>query len=137
MKDDRIYLLHIRDAIQQILTYTSSGKDSFFADRKTQDAVIRNLEIIGEATKRLSASLKSANPDISWKPIAGMRDNLGCDRTRSSRAQGKGAPPPDRTRPTYFAITISPTIPDETTEVVPLHPLTHPPTEGYGGTFSA
>lgn len=76
MKDDRIYLLHIRDAIQNILTYTTSGKDSFFVDRKTQDAVIRNLEIIGEATKRLSVSLKHANPDIAWKPISGMRDKL-------------------------------------------------------------
>ncbi|MDH4154176.1 MAG: DUF86 domain-containing protein [Nitrospira sp.] len=76
MKDDRIYLFHIRDAIQQILTYTTSGKNSFFADRKTQDAVIRNLEIIGEATKHLSASLKDANPEIAWKPIAGMRDKL-------------------------------------------------------------
>jgi uncharacterized protein with HEPN domain len=37
----------------------------FFADRKTQDAVIRNLEIIGEATKRISAPLKEAHPDIS------------------------------------------------------------------------
>ena len=76
MKDDRIYLLHIRDAIQHILEYTASGKDSFFADGKTQDAVVRNLEIIGEATKRVSASLKDAHPDVSWKPIAGMRDKL-------------------------------------------------------------
>jgi uncharacterized protein with HEPN domain len=76
MKDDRIYLLHIRDAVQYILEYTSPGKDRFFADRKTQDAVIRNLEIIGEATKRISARLKEAHPDISWKPIAGMRDKL-------------------------------------------------------------
>jgi len=76
MKDDRIYLLHIRDAIQHILEYTASGKESFFADRKTQDAVVRNLEIIGEATKRVSASIKEANPDVSWKPIAGMRDKL-------------------------------------------------------------
>ena len=53
-----------------------AGKASFFADRKTQDAVVRNLEIIGEATKRLSHSLKDAHPDISWKPIAGMRDKL-------------------------------------------------------------
>lgn len=68
MKDDRIYLFHIRDAIQHILTYTMSVKDGFFVDRKTQDAVIRNLEIIGEATKRLSTSLKNANPDIAWKP---------------------------------------------------------------------
>jgi len=76
MKDDRIYLLHIRDAILYILEYTASGKDSFFADRKTQDAVVRNLEIIGEATKRVSDSLKNAHPDVSWKPIAGMRDKL-------------------------------------------------------------
>ncbi|MGE0643722.1 MAG: DUF86 domain-containing protein [Nitrospira sp.] len=76
MKDDRIYLLHIRDAIQQILTYTATGPESFFGDRKTQDAVVRNLEIIGEATKRLSQSLKDAHSDIAWKPIAGMRDKL-------------------------------------------------------------
>lgn len=76
MKDDRIYLLHIRDAIQLILEYTIAGEASFLADRKTQDAVVRNLEIIGEATKRLSASLKNAHSDVSWKPIAGMRDKL-------------------------------------------------------------
>ena len=76
MKDDRIYLLHIRDAIRHIVEYTAAGKESFFADRKTQDAVVRNLEIIGEATKRVSLSLKTAHPDIAWKPIAGMRDKL-------------------------------------------------------------
>jgi uncharacterized protein with HEPN domain len=76
MKDDRIYLLHVRDAIQHILEYTATGKEGFFADRKTQDAVVRNLEIIGEATKRVSTSLREAHPDISWKPIAGMRDKL-------------------------------------------------------------
>jgi uncharacterized protein with HEPN domain len=65
MKDDRIYLLHIRDAIQSILQYTSPGKDAFFEDRKTQDAVVRNLEIIGEATKHISARLKEARSDIS------------------------------------------------------------------------
>lgn len=76
MKDDRIYLLHIRDAIQHILEYTVAGKANFLDDRKTQDAVVRNLEIIGEATRRLASSLKDAHPDISWKPIAGMRDKL-------------------------------------------------------------
>jgi len=76
MKDDRIYLLHVRDAIQHILDYTTAGKESFFSERKTQDAVVRNLEIIGEATKRISPSLKDSRPDISWKPIAGMRDKL-------------------------------------------------------------
>jgi len=76
MKDDRIYLLHVQDAIRHIIEYTAAGKEGFFADRKTQDAVVRNLEIIGEATKRVSTSLKEAHSDISWKPIAGMRDKL-------------------------------------------------------------
>jgi uncharacterized protein with HEPN domain len=49
MKDDRIYLLHVRDFIQHIVNYTAAGKENFFSDRKTQDAVVRNLEIIGEA----------------------------------------------------------------------------------------
>jgi uncharacterized protein with HEPN domain len=49
MKDDRIYLLHVRDSIQHIVNYTAAGKENFFSDRKTQDAVVRNLEIIGEA----------------------------------------------------------------------------------------
>ncbi len=52
MKDDRVYLLHIRDAIRNIIEYTTTGQVDFVADRKTQDAVIRNLEIIGEASKR-------------------------------------------------------------------------------------
>lgn len=76
MKDDRVYILHIRDAIDHIVNYTAAGKDSFFADRKTQDAVVRNLEIIGEAVKRMSSTLKEAHSDVAWKPIAGMRDKL-------------------------------------------------------------
>ena len=76
MKDDRIYLLHVRDSIQHIVNYTAAGKENFFSDRKTQDAVVRNLEIIGEATKRVSVTLKEAHPEIAWKPIAGMRDKL-------------------------------------------------------------
>ena len=76
MKDDRIYLLHIRDAIRNIMEYTAAGQAYFIADRKTQDAVVRNLEIIGEASKRVSMALKETCPDVAWKPIAGMRDKL-------------------------------------------------------------
>ena len=76
MKDDSVYLLHIRDAIENIIEYTAGGEAAFLADRKTQDAVIRNPEIIGEASKRVSDTLKSAHPDVAWKPIAGMRDKL-------------------------------------------------------------
>ena len=49
---------------------------SFNVDNKTQFAVIRCLEIIGEATKRLPDSLREAYPDIPWKAMAGMRDRL-------------------------------------------------------------
>ncbi len=76
MKDDSVYLLHIRDAVRRVREYTHDGRDAFFADAKTQDAVIRNLEIIGEATKGLSEGLRGAHVDIPWKQIAGMRDTL-------------------------------------------------------------
>ena len=59
MKDDRIYLLHIADALERILSYTAEGKEAFFADPRTQDAVIRNLEVVGEAVKNLSERLKT------------------------------------------------------------------------------
>ncbi len=76
MKDDRAYLLHIRDCTARIAEYTAGGRDVFFADTKTQDAVMRNLEVIGEAVKKISDGLKSSSPDVQWKQIAGMRDIL-------------------------------------------------------------
>ena len=76
MKDDRLYLVHIAERIERIRHYTKEGKDAFFADTKTQDAVIRNIEIIGEAVKNLSDALRSAHPNIPWKQIAGMRDKV-------------------------------------------------------------
>ncbi len=76
MKDDRVYLAHIRDAIQRIDAFTAGGRDAFMADSMVQDAVIRNLEVIGEAVKGLSEELRVANTEIPWKQIAGMRDVL-------------------------------------------------------------
>jgi uncharacterized protein with HEPN domain len=51
VKDDRVYLEHIRDAIHDIEQYTAGGRDAFMGDRMQQDAVIRKFEIIGEAVK--------------------------------------------------------------------------------------
>lgn len=76
MKDDRVYLLHIRDACERIVQYVAGGRDPFMADSKTQDAVIRNLEIIGEAVKNLSEPCRAGRPDVQWKRIAGMRDKV-------------------------------------------------------------
>jgi uncharacterized protein with HEPN domain len=76
MSDDTVLLRHILDSIDRIYTYTSNGETPFFHDQKTQDAVIRNLETIGEAAKHLPDELKSRYPEIPWKPISGMRDRL-------------------------------------------------------------
>ena len=76
MKDIRVYLLHIRDAIVQIQTYTEGGQEEFLNNKMIQDAVLRNLEIIGEATKNLTPDLKDLRPQVPWGRIAGMRDVL-------------------------------------------------------------
>jgi uncharacterized protein with HEPN domain len=76
VKRDRPYLQHIIDAIDSIRKYTRDGRDAFMRDAKTQDAVIRKFEVIGEATKRLTAETKARRPDIAWREIAGLRDVL-------------------------------------------------------------
>ena len=73
---DRTYLLHIRDAIQRIEDYSRVGRSEFFAKTHWQDAIIRQLEIVGEASKRLSAELRSANPAVPWRRVCGLRDVL-------------------------------------------------------------
>lgn len=50
--------------------------EDFMQDARTQDAVVRNIEIIGEAAKRLSSPLKQKLPDVPWREVAGMRDKL-------------------------------------------------------------
>ncbi|MEX0980607.1 MAG: DUF86 domain-containing protein [Bacteroidales bacterium] len=76
-KDDRIYIEHILQSIDRILKYISKkDRVSFTADHLTQDAVVRQLEIIGEATKRISMTLRSNNPDVPWSEMSGMRDIL-------------------------------------------------------------
>ncbi len=76
MKDEQIYLGHIRQAIADIRTYAAAGERAFWADRMRQDAVIRKLEVIGEAVKHLSDETRYRQPTIPWKQIAGMRDHL-------------------------------------------------------------
>lgn len=76
MIDDRIYLQHVRDAITDIMTYAKAGEDAFLADTMRQDAILRKLEVIGEAVKRISTGTRDLRPDVSWKLVAGMRDRL-------------------------------------------------------------
>jgi len=74
MSDDKLYLLHIDEAISRIGEYTAEGKSTFFADRKTQDAVLRNLQTVAESTQRLSDGLKAQYPSIDWQAIAAFRN---------------------------------------------------------------
>ncbi|NMG09052.1 DUF86 domain-containing protein [Brasilonema sp. UFV-L1] len=76
MKDDRLYLSNIKECIERIESYTCDGKEVFLQTLMIQDAVIRNFEIIGEATKRLSTDLREAYPNVPWQQIAGFRDVL-------------------------------------------------------------
>lgn len=73
---DGLYLGHILEAISAIEMFTADGRDAFFADLKTQSAVIRQLEIVGEAVKQLSPELTAANQHVPWRLIAGTRDRL-------------------------------------------------------------
>ncbi len=76
MKRDIVYLRHILDAIAKIESYVAVGKNVFMSTSYWQDAVVRQLEIVGEATKRISEELCSQYPEIPWRRIAGMRDVL-------------------------------------------------------------
>ncbi|MGH7999845.1 MAG: HepT-like ribonuclease domain-containing protein [Brasilonema sp.] len=76
MKDDRLYLSNIKESIERIESYTCDGKEVFLQTLMIPDTVIRNFEIIGEATKRLSTDLREAYPNVPWQQIAGFRDVL-------------------------------------------------------------
>lgn len=76
MKNDKLYLTHILECIKNIESYIPNGKDDFFSSKLIQDAVIRNLEIIGEATKQISKELRDQNPHVPWREMAGLRDVL-------------------------------------------------------------
>ena len=74
---DQDYLGDICEAINRIRAYASEiDYEEFLGDQKTQDAVIRNLEIIGEAIKNLSNTVRKGHPQIPWKDLAGMRDKM-------------------------------------------------------------
>ena len=77
MKDDKVFLSHIFDEVKYIIKET---KDLNFNDLMSNEtlkkALIRSLEIIGEATKNISGGFREKHPDIEWKEMAGLRDKL-------------------------------------------------------------
>ncbi|MCS6907098.1 MAG: DUF86 domain-containing protein [Anaerolineales bacterium] len=76
-RTDREFLSDILEAIRRAQAYTEGMTfETFLQDTKTQDAVVRNLEIIGEATKGLSNEVRERYPGVPWKSMAGVRDRL-------------------------------------------------------------
>jgi len=76
-KDVTVFLKHILESISFIETYTAQmSKADFLGSPQVQDAVMRRLEIIGEATKNIPAKFREKHPDIPWREISGMRDIL-------------------------------------------------------------
>lgn len=76
MTDDDLHLRDIRDSIRWVRSYAEVGREEFMRSRLHQSAAIREFQIIGEATKKLSDELKRAYPNIPWRRIAGSRDIL-------------------------------------------------------------
>ena len=76
MKDDAVYLNHILECVIKIQQYTQGGKAAFLNSALIQDAVFRNFEVIGEASKHISQQTKDRFPNIPWRRIAGFRDIL-------------------------------------------------------------
>ncbi len=76
-RDSTLFLHDTLNACNHILEFTKDcNSETFIKDEKTSSAVIRKLEIIGEAAKRLPDEIKLKYKDIPWKKMAGMRDNL-------------------------------------------------------------
>ena len=76
MRSDEVYLQHTLDAIAKIEEYARVGHERFLAESHWHDAIIRQLEIIGEATKHLSPDLRARHPELPWRRVAGLRDVL-------------------------------------------------------------
>ena len=76
-RDYKNYLQDVLEAIASIREYTVGfSLETLAGDRKTIDAVVRNLEVIGEAVKGIPESVRSRHPEVEWKRVAGLRDIL-------------------------------------------------------------
>jgi uncharacterized protein with HEPN domain len=74
-KDPLVFIEHILESIDSIKEYIEGlSKEDFFSSKEKQDAILRRIEIIGEAVKNLPEDVKSKHSEVPWKKITGMRD---------------------------------------------------------------
>jgi len=76
MKDDDVYLIHILECIRRIEEDVAEGHERFLASHMAQDAVLRNLQTLGESAKRISEERKASHPEVEWKRIIAFRNVL-------------------------------------------------------------
>lgn len=76
MNDDLLYLIHMLERIERIETYVRDGREVFLQSLLIQDAVIRSLEVIGEAATHVSQALRQAYPTTPWRSVIGLRNVL-------------------------------------------------------------
>ena len=76
MRGDRRYLSHIEECIARVERYAAAGRTSFMESALIQDAVMRNLQILGESARRISGETKARRPEVDWRGIIGFRNVL-------------------------------------------------------------
>lgn len=77
MRDDLVYLMHIRDSLREVRQFIEGESyESFLENRMVQNAVMRSFEVVGEAARRVSPEFREAYPEVPWRLMGDFRNKL-------------------------------------------------------------